>query len=100
MNQVLKNDLDLVLPEVFKGGVPASEQETTINYSRDDNCAVVYTCDNTVLTKLKRLQKANPKAYVVTRIFRMGGEVTGVEVKFPKNFLTFRSVGKFVGEDE
>ena len=36
-------------------GVSADEQETTINFSRTDKEAEVYTSDNTVLTKIKNM---------------------------------------------
>ena len=36
-------------------GVSTDEQETTINYGRNDEEAEVYTSDNTVLTKIKNI---------------------------------------------
>ena len=38
-------------------GVSTDEQETTINYGRNDEEAEVYTSDNTVLTKIKNIFK-------------------------------------------
>lgn len=93
---------NLTLPDVFRSKIPACDQETTINTFRDDDYAVVYTCDNTMLTKLRRLQKSNPQAYQVVRVFKMGDEISGVEVKFPKKLLSFRTGGKlfFFGDEE
>lgn len=61
---------NLTLPDVFRSKIPACDQETTINTFRDDDYAVVYTCDNIMLTKLRRLQKSNPKLIRLLRCLR------------------------------
>ena len=90
----------LVLPEMFRSKIPVCDQETTVNTFRNDDYAVIYTSDNTMLTTLRNLQKANPQAYQVVRVFWMEGEPSGVEVKFPKKFLSFRTAGKLPGIEE
>ena len=49
-----------------KRSVPASEQETTITYSRSFVYADVWTSDRTVTTKLNRLCKEAPENYQCT----------------------------------
>ena len=80
----------LVLPEDFRTATPSCEQETTINFLRSEELACVYTCDNTMLTKLKRLCAANPQEFEVKRVFYTGGIPSGVEVMFPKKLLSIR----------
>lgn len=81
---------ELKVPEAIKN-TPVDEQETTINICRDDKFAYIYTCDNTMLTKLRRVQAKNPEAYVVTRVFYCNDEISGVEVRVPKRLISFRS---------
>lgn len=33
------------------------EQETTINHLKEDNCWYIYTCERTMLTRLKKILK-------------------------------------------
>lgn len=43
--------------------VAVAEQETSINYMRDEEHAIVYTSDTTQMTRLDKLCKANPDMY-------------------------------------
>ena len=43
--------------------VGIEEQETHINYMRDESYAKVYTSDSTQITRLDKLCKANPDVY-------------------------------------
>lgn len=57
-----------ILNENFTLSVPASEQETCINWYRNDDTAEIYTTDNTMLTKLKKLISSAPENYEVLDI--------------------------------
>ena len=61
-------------------GLCREEVETCINFSRyDDNNAYIFTSDNTVLTRLKKLL---------------------VEVTFPKDLISFRSGHRDMTEEQ
>lgn len=50
--------------ETFIGvSVPTEEQETTISYSRNEQEALVWTSDQTQITKLDKLCEASPNYY-------------------------------------
>lgn len=42
-------------------GIPVTEQETTVSFSRDSDTASVWTSDSTVMTKLDKLVESNPE---------------------------------------
>lgn len=65
------------------------EQETTINLSRDNDTATVWTNDNTVVTKLSKIIEKNPNewsCYVVGNI----EEPTGYFFTTKKKYICFR----------
>lgn len=74
----------------------AVEQETIISFSRNDTIARMWVADNTMLTKVRNLITKAPQNYKITAIDYCGDEVTGFEVEFPKNLLSFRSDYKTV----
>lgn len=78
----------------------ASEQETTISYSRDEDIASVYTCDNTVLTKLSKLAKEYPNEYKVIMIHKIKDDISGYEFEIPKKLISFRAPTTRVMSDE
>lgn len=69
----------------------AAEQETTISFGRTDTTARMWVADNTMLTKVRNLIAKAPHNYKITAIDYCGDEVTGFEVEFPKDLLSFRS---------
>lgn len=73
-------------------GYSADEQETTITFSRVGDECILYTSDNTVLTKMKGMM-AKSGQYRVNKVLRAAdtGAVTGYEFTFPKKFLSFRA---------
>ena len=73
-------------------GYSADEQETTITFSRVGDECILYTSDNTVLTKMKGMM-AKSEQYQVKKVFRdmSSGEVTGYAISFPKKLLSFRA---------
>lgn len=48
--------------------VSVQEQETVIQYNRDDKGATIYTSDSTTMTKLDKLCKESPEFYQLNRI--------------------------------
>lgn len=67
-----------------------TEQETTISFGRNDTTARMWVADNTMLTKVRNLIAKAPQNYKITAIDYCGDEVTGFEVEFPKDLLSFR----------
>ena len=69
-------------------GIPGHEIETVITYGRKGEMQI-YTCDNRVLTKLKKL--VDDEIWKVKKIERNAeGELRGVFVTAPQKMLTFR----------
>lgn len=69
-------------------GIPGYEIETVITYGRRGEMQI-YTCDNRVLTKLKKL--VDDEIWKVKKIERNAeGELRGVFVTAPQKMLTFR----------
>lgn len=68
-----------------------AEAETTISIARNESVAVIYTSDNTTLTKLKKRILANPRDWKVSRIYKTAaGDVGGYEITCPKKFISYR----------
>lgn len=81
----------LALPETFVG-VDMDEQETIITMLRGEEEVRIYTADNTMLTKLKKLMETGAKQYHVERIDRdREGNPRGVFVVAPKRCLSLRA---------
>jgi hypothetical protein len=58
---------------------PIPDRETTIQWSHDDETARVYTCDERVITRLRK----NPAARVVGKHLDQRGLITGLEFEIP-----------------
>lgn len=52
--------------------LPISEQETTTNFMRDEDYAIVYTSDTTMMTKFDKLCKNSPEYYSVIEETKYG----------------------------
>ena len=85
----LKQQQQLILPDSIWTSC-VEERETTINFSRDQKMATIYTSDNTVLTKLKHRIASNPEAYILTHVYKTGDVCTGIEVTCDKKLINFR----------
>lgn len=66
-------------------GVSLIEQETVVNFGRQDDLASVYTTDLTVMTKLRKLLKAEGTEWTV-----LSESDEHMEVEGPKNLVSFR----------
>lgn len=69
---------------------PRNEQEITINISRNDKTASIWTNDITCYTKLDKLVEKNPKEWINTATTEINGEIASKEYKCSKNLISFR----------
>ena len=73
-------------------GVSTDEQETTINYGRNDEEAEVYTSDNTVLTKIKNIFSSDDCEWKLKNVVKdKKGNVVSVFVSVPKKLISLRA---------
>ena len=67
------------------------EQETHINFNRDDERAIVYTSDITMMTKLNKLVELPDTEWKLESVARLkNGEIAGKTYSCPVNFISFR----------
>jgi hypothetical protein len=64
----------------------ASERETVITYSEENNIATVYTCQRPMMTKMDRLCKSNPDTYKLIK-----SDEYSKTYSMPKSLISFRS---------
>lgn len=77
-----------------------AEQETSINIMRNEEFAEIYTSDNTMLTKFKKFVAQNPKDWEVVNVVKdEEGNYTGVFIKVPKKFVSFKTKNKELSEE-
>ena len=73
-------------------GVSTDEQETTINYGRNDEEAEVYTSDNTVLTKIKNIFSSDDCEWKLKNVVKdKEGNVVSVFFSVPKKLISLRA---------
>lgn len=89
------------IEDIVFSGLCREEVETCINFSRyDDNNAYIFTSDNTVLTRLKKLLLSEKSEYKIYKVFKRGEEIHGVEVTCPKDLISFRSGHRDMTEEQ
>lgn len=72
--------------------MPTEEQETVINFTREDDTCFVWTSDKTVMTKLDKLCSASPGYYKVVDVSIIDGCVAAKEYQITdKSLLSFRT---------
>ncbi|MGF7145941.1 hypothetical protein HNQ56_004389 [Anaerotaenia torta] len=72
--------------------VMIEEQETCINFSREDERAIIYTSDTTMMTKLNKLVELQDTEWKLEKVSKLGnGEVIGRTYSCPAGFVSFRS---------
>ena len=89
----------LVMPDSFIG-TPLEEQETVINWLRTDDVIQIYTSDNTMLTKLKKLMASGPDQYTLTDVSYYEGNPCSVTVTTQLRCLSLRAGNKRDLSDE
>ena len=68
------------------------EQETHINFSRDDKRAEIYTSDTTVMTKLNKLIESPGTEWKLERVSKSKNNVLiGKTYSCPVEFISFRT---------
>lgn len=67
--------------------VAGDEQETTISWYRRDAVASIYTSDNTMLTKMKKLMAKSPDCKLTNIAWNKDGEPTGYFFEVPVRFV-------------
>ena len=76
------------------------EKETTVSVLGSENTMDVYTSDNAMLTKLKKIWASTPNTIECYEMGRCEGKVTGYLFKMDKRHLSFRAiVGREVSEE-
>lgn len=80
-------------------GVSADEQETTVQMSRTEDVACVWTSDNTTVTKIRKLMERAPDQWKLVKIStNAAGEPVGYFFECPKNLVGFRTPVNFSDE--
>ena len=71
-----------------------NEQETSINWMRDDEYAVICTSDRTIVTKISRAMEKNPdiyRCYYYETNRDEEGRLGNYFFELPKKLISFRS---------
>ena len=72
--------------------VMLAEQETNVNFTREDSRAIIYTSDTTTMTKLNKLVELEETEWKLESVSKLPtGEVVGRTYSCPKEFISFRS---------
>lgn len=72
-------------------GLSGEEQETTVQISRTEDVAYVWTSDNVVATKIKKLMGRAPDQWKLVKIStNAAGEPVGYFFECPKKLVSFR----------
>ena len=71
-------------------GIPINEQETTINFQRDGEKAIIWTSDNTLITKLDKLCRASGK-YKLIEESKAQGVIVSKTYETDKKLISFRT---------
>lgn len=80
--------------------IPIYEQETVINFSRDEKGFNVWTNDSTMITKLDKLCEKASEYYKLVSVSKIDGEIVDKAYEVSdKTLLSFRS-GKIILSDE
>lgn len=72
-------------------GNSSDEQETSIVFERNSDKMSIWTSDNTMVTKLKKLMTNNPKEYKLVSISTCDGQPVAYEFEAPKKLLTLKT---------
>lgn len=81
-------------------GLSGEEQETTVQMSRTEDMARIWTSDNTVVTKIKRLMERAPDQWKLVKISTNAvGEPAGYFFECPKKWVGLR-VGRVYSDEQ
>ena len=81
-------------------GVSLEEQETTVQMSKVEDVAYVWTNENTMVTKIKKLMERAPDQWKLIKIStNAAGEAVGYFFECPKKLVSFR-VGREYSDEQ
>ncbi len=81
--------------------VPIAEQETVIQFNREDKGCTIWTSDSTMMTKLDRLCKTSEYYTLVKETKTKDGDTAGRFYKLSdKKMLSFRGTKREYSEEE
>lgn len=72
-------------------GISTDEQETVINFGRNDEMVTCWTSDSTWMTKMDKLIEKNPEEFKCTKEETIDGQVVQKRYEFPKKYVSIRS---------
>ena len=82
-------------------GVSSEEQETTVQMSRTEDVAYVWTSDNVVVTKIKKLMERAPDQWKLVKIStNAAGEPVAYFFECPKKLVSFRTLRAYDENDK
>lgn len=82
-------------------GLSSEEQETTVQMSRTEDVACVWTSDNTTVTKIRKLMERAPDQWKLVKIStNAAGEPVGYFFECPKNLVGFRTLRAYDENDK
>lgn len=80
-------------------GVSADEQETTVQISRTEDVACVWTSDNTTVTKIRKLMERAPDQWKLVKIStNAAGEPVGYFFECPRKAIRLGTVNNLSDE--
>lgn len=80
-------------------GVSSEEQETTVQMSRTEDVAYVWTNENTMVTKIKKLMGRAPDQWKLVKIStNAAGEPVGYFFECPKKAIRFGTANNLSDE--
>lgn len=72
-------------------GLMVEEQETQVNFNRNDKRAMIYTSDSTMMTKLNKLVELQDTEWKLESVSKLkNGELIGKTYSCPVSFISFR----------
>ena len=72
-------------------GISTDEQETVINFGRNDETVTCWTSDSTWMTKMDKPIEKNPEEFKCTKEETIDGQVVQKRYEFPKKYVSIRS---------
>lgn len=72
-------------------GLMIEEQETHVNFNRNDERAMIYTSDTTMMTKFNKLVELQGTEWKIESVSKLkNGELIGKTYSCPVSFISFR----------
>ena len=73
--------------------IPVNEQETTIQFNRDESTVNIWTSDSTVMTRLDKLAKEEASPWeIIDTVTDDIGWIIAREYRVPKYMISFRKI--------